>query len=197
MKIPLRYQVSEYDCGPTTLTNALSYLYRREEIPPDVVKHIVLYCLDAYNCKGEMGGNGTSGMAMMFMANWLNEYGKARDFPIRCEFIKGPEVFICPDSRIVADLHEGGAAVVRVRYGCWHYVLLTGADEENVYLFDPYYRKKPFTYEGIEIIDDQPTRMNRKVPWRYFNTAKKGAYALGPLPEREATVIFKTDSGKA
>ena len=26
MKIPLRYQVSEYDCGPTSLLNALNYL---------------------------------------------------------------------------------------------------------------------------------------------------------------------------
>ena len=26
MKIPLRYQVSEYDCGPTPLLNALNYL---------------------------------------------------------------------------------------------------------------------------------------------------------------------------
>ena len=32
MKIPLRYQVSEYDCGPTSLLNALNYLFQREEI---------------------------------------------------------------------------------------------------------------------------------------------------------------------
>jgi len=42
MKNPLNYQTTEYDCGPTTLINAISYLFRREEIPPDVIKHIVL-----------------------------------------------------------------------------------------------------------------------------------------------------------
>jgi hypothetical protein len=67
MKNPLSYQATEFDCGPTTLTNAISYLFKREEIPPDVIKHIVLYSLDAYNCKGEFGKSGTSGMAMMFL----------------------------------------------------------------------------------------------------------------------------------
>ena len=33
MKSPLRYQVTQYDCGPTTMTNAILYLFEREEIP--------------------------------------------------------------------------------------------------------------------------------------------------------------------
>ena len=37
MKIPLRYQMSEYDCGPTSMLNAISYLFEREEIPPRLV----------------------------------------------------------------------------------------------------------------------------------------------------------------
>ena len=27
MKNPLHYQLSEYDCGPTTMLNAVSYLF--------------------------------------------------------------------------------------------------------------------------------------------------------------------------
>lgn len=34
MKNPLHYQLSEYDCGPTSMMNALAYLFEREEIPP-------------------------------------------------------------------------------------------------------------------------------------------------------------------
>lgn len=30
MKNPLRYQMSEYDCGPTSMLNAISYLFERE-----------------------------------------------------------------------------------------------------------------------------------------------------------------------
>lgn len=33
-KNPLHYQLSEYDCGPTAMLDAISYLFPREEIPP-------------------------------------------------------------------------------------------------------------------------------------------------------------------
>ena len=29
MKNPLRYQLSEYDCGPTSMLNALAFLFER------------------------------------------------------------------------------------------------------------------------------------------------------------------------
>ena len=32
MKIPLRYQNTEYDCGTTSFINALAYLYDREDV---------------------------------------------------------------------------------------------------------------------------------------------------------------------
>lgn len=54
MKNVLNYQSSEYDCGPTTLTNALRFLFERCDIPPELLKAIALYTLDAYN---EQGGN--------------------------------------------------------------------------------------------------------------------------------------------
>lgn len=196
MKIPLNYQSTEFDCGPTTLTNAMSFLFKREEIPPDVIKHIVLYCLDAYNCKGEFGKNGTSGMAMMFLSNWLNQFGKVKKFPIHCEFLTGREVYVGQNSKIVAGLQQGGAVVVRVRYGCWHYVLLTGADERGIYLFDPYYRKKPFAIPQIEILTDEPTKWNRKVPFSILNETARKPYALGPLDTREAIILLNSETKK-
>lgn len=44
MKNPLRYQLSEYDCGPTSMLNALAFLFEREDIPPEAVRNIMLYC---------------------------------------------------------------------------------------------------------------------------------------------------------
>ena len=79
MKNPLSYQTTEYDCGPTTLLNAMRYLFKREEIPPDIIKHISLYSLDSYNDKGESGKNGTSSMAMLFLSEWLNKFGKIKN----------------------------------------------------------------------------------------------------------------------
>jgi hypothetical protein len=189
MKNPLSYQTTEYDCGPTTLINAISFLFRRKEIPPDVIKHIMLYCLDTYNCKGEFGKSGTSGMAMMFLCNWLNQFGKVKKFPIQCEFITGDQVYIGQSSKIVAGLQQGGAAVVRVWFGCWHYVLLVGLENGHVQLFDPYYRKRPFKTAGAEIIADG-AGANRRVTCELLNSESKGMYAMGPKDGREAMILF-------
>ena len=37
MKNPLHYQLSEYDCGPTAMLDAISYLFDREEILPEII----------------------------------------------------------------------------------------------------------------------------------------------------------------
>ena len=190
MKIPLRYQMTEYDCGPTSMLNAISYLFEREEIPPEVPKNIMMYCLDAYNGKGEFGKSGTSQMAMMFLSSWLNQFSKARRFPVYCSYLSGDEVKISTDSLIVGALQQGGAVVLRVLYGCWHYVLLTGARGSEVELFDPYYRKRPFSVSGIELISDQQAHRNRRVAFEIMNREEKGPYALGPTDMREAVILF-------
>ncbi|MDU7338024.1 MAG: peptidase C39 [Clostridium sp.] len=196
MKNPLNYQTTEYDCGPTTLLNALSYLFRREEIPPDIIKHIMLYCLDSYNGKGEFGKNGTSRMAMMFLSDWLNQFGKVKKFPIHCDYLTGHEVCIHQNSKIVSALQQGGAVVVRLRYGYWHYVLLTDDNKDSISLFDPYYRKKPFQVDGIDIITDMPFSQNRRVANVLLNNSGKGPYALGPIDTREAILFFNTETQK-
>ncbi|GHU80199.1 peptidase C39 [Clostridia bacterium] len=190
MKVPLRYQMSEYDCGPTSMLNAMSYLFEREAIPPDVPKYIMMYCLDAYNGKGEFGKSGTSQMAMMFLTSWLNQFSRAKKFPISCAYLSGQEVAVSPESEIVGALQQGGAVVIRLMYGVWHYVLLTGAHGGTVELFDPYYRKRPFTQSGIELVQDSPFTKNRHVRFEDMNQETKGPYALGPRGTREAVMLF-------
>ena len=82
MKIPLHYQMSEYDCGPTTMLNAISYLFEVEEIPPEVIRNIMLYSLDCYNDEGRLGEMGTSRSAMMFLCSWLNGFGRVDRIPV-------------------------------------------------------------------------------------------------------------------
>lgn len=196
MKNPLSYQMTEFDCGPTTLVNAISFLFQRKEIPPDIIRHIMMYSLDSYNDKGEFGKNGTSGMAMMFLANWLNQFGKVKRFPIHCEFLTGEQVSISPHSRITASLQQGGAVVLRLRYGCWHYALATGLDGTDLLLFDPYYRKQPFHVAGAEIVSDAPCSHNRRVATSLLNSEGKNPYALGPLDTREAVILFNDTTKK-
>ena len=166
MKIPLRYQVSEYDCGPTSLLNALNYLFQREEISPELIRNIMLYSLDCYGSGGAPGKRGTSRMAMMFLSNWLDA--------------------------LVDALHRNGVAVVRLYLDGEHYVLLTGEKEGRVYLFDPYYLPDGLAETEIENTTDHPFHYNRIVPFSYFNRETQAPYALGSEAEREAVLLFDT-----
>lgn len=190
MKNPLSYQLTEYDCGPTTMLNAINFLFARNEIPPDVIKFVMLYCLDGYNSKGEPGKSGTTGMAMRFLANWLTHYGEVKDWPISCEFHSGEGVRMSQNSKLAECLQLGGVVVAKVMLGCWHYVLLTGMDDKYVYLFDPYYRKNPFVQKDIKMIQDAPKRMNRRITYDVLNSEGKGDYALSTVSERECVLMY-------
>ena len=92
MNNPLRYQMTEYDCGPTSMLNAVSYLFQREEIPPEIVRSIMLYCLDCFGADGACGKCGTSCTAMMFLSNWINSFGQTGHLPISSQHLSGREV---------------------------------------------------------------------------------------------------------
>jgi hypothetical protein len=192
MKTPLSYQVSEFDCGPTSLLNAVNFLFNREQIYPDLIKYIQLYCMDGFNDGGEIGKGGTSRMAMKFLTSWLNQYRCVRKLPIYCEMLKSQEVFLGPDSRIVRCLTHGGCAIVRVDLGGGHYVLLTGIEGDWACLFDPYYRDKPFRGTGIVPVDGDPFHMNRKVSFDIMNNESKRYYALGKQEKRECVLLYNT-----
>ena len=108
MKNPLHYQLSEYDCGPTTMLNAVSYLFDREEIPPELIRNVMLYSLDCYGKGGAPCKAGTSRMAMMFLANWLDGYGQATSLPLSSVYLAGKAVSVRPESRVLDALHRGG-----------------------------------------------------------------------------------------
>ena len=189
MKNPLHYQLSEYDCGPTSMLNAMSYLFQREEIPPEIVRNIMLYCLDCYGADGASGKSGTSCMAMMFLSNWLNGFGQAGHLSISSRYLSGEAVNFRLDSSLRDALRRGGAAVVRVDLDGWHYVLLTGIEGDRVFLFDPYYMDES-PDEGVEMVTDHPGAYNRIVPTRYFERETREIYSFGPVEGREAVLLF-------
>lgn len=111
MKTPLRYQITEYDCGPSSLLNGLSYLFEREELAPEIVRNIMIYSLDAYGADGISGKSGTSHAAMMFLSQWLNGFGKTGRLDIHSEYLAGQSVNLGPDSRLRDALARNGAVV--------------------------------------------------------------------------------------
>ena len=193
MKIPLRYQMSEYDCGPTALLNAVSYLFPRQEVPPEIVRSVMLYTLDCYGMDGAPCKAGTSRMAMMYLANWLEGFSRATQFPLTCQYLAGRAVHIGTHSHINDALVRGGVAVVRLFCEVEHYALLTGTSKDHIYLFDPYYlaeAEPEFVRAGIGVTCAHPHSYNRIVPFDCFNRETREIYALGAVENREAVVLF-------
>ena len=194
MKNPLHYQFSEYDCGPTSMQNAISFLFEREEIPPEVLRNIMLYCLDCYSSEGVPGKSGTSCAAMMFLSNWLNSMGDLGILSVKSRYLSGKEVYLGNESYVNDALRRGGAVVLRLFSDEWHYVLLTGEDGEHVYMFDPYYDQEGYGLDDIKIVENCPTRYNRIVPWKYFNKIALNVYSLGSYQGREAIILFNKNT---
>ncbi|MDR1639939.1 MAG: peptidase C39 [Clostridiales bacterium] len=192
MRIPLNYQRTEYDCGPTSLLNAVSFLFARDEIPPDILRYVFMYTLDGFNDKGEACKNGTSQIAMMFLSNWLSQYAKARNLSVSCEYLSGDRVKVSENSEITQALQQGGTAVARLHFDCWHYVTLTGLSGNSVEMFDPYYYSEDFSHPGISHILDRPCDANRLVSFEVLNSRQKETYALGPIETREAILLFNS-----
>ena len=193
MKNPLHYQLSEYDCGPTSMLNAISFLFEREEIPPEVIRNIMLYSLDCYNSEGIQGKSGTSCAAMTFLTNWLNSLNKIGRLPVSAQHLTAEQVYLGDGSRLNHALACGGAVIVRLYFDEPHYILLTGQDGDNILAFDPYYVEKPFDFApDIQLCPDHLKQYNRIVPSHYFNCEGTTIYALGPTAEREAVILYNT-----
>lgn len=191
MKNPLHYQLTEYDCGPTSMLNAVSFLFDREEIPPEIIRETMLYCMDCHGADGLCGKMGTSCTAMMFLANWYNNFGHMGQLPIACDYLRGEDVYFGEGSEVSNALEHGSVAVVRLSLEDDHYVLLTGIDrdQEKVYMFDPYYVTEPFEEKDIEFVSDHPFSCNRIVPIKYLNREEGRIYSLGPAHFREAVIL--------
>ena len=110
MNNPLRYQMTEYDCGPITVMNAIIYLFEREQIPPDLIRNIMLYCLDGYGAEGAPGKSGTTRAAMMFLSNWLNGYGETGHLAVSSRYLSGREVNFSQNGPLRDALRRGGRA---------------------------------------------------------------------------------------
>ena len=137
MKVPLRYQNTEYDCGTTSFVNALAYLYDREDIPIELLKTIYKFTLDVEGKDGIEGTGGTSRKHAELLAKYFVEYANKNDkFDINCIILNGKDVTL---EKMKKALEDNGVIIAR----CWqdteHYVLITKIDDNFVYIFDPYY----------------------------------------------------------
>lgn len=195
MQSPLRYQVSEFDCGPTAILNAISVLFPSEEIPVEFVQTVYHLSLDDMSEDGRPGWKGTSPAAMYHISDWLNLYRDRTGYPLRTAFYRGAEVRYDEDSPILRCIKDGGTAVVKCLLGGEHYVTLTGIDDRGVHVFDPY--DWDVEYEpDILCVTDQPLTTNRIVPLSIL-TREDGSSHYSQCREqtRAAVVFYKEGKG--
>ncbi len=190
MKVPLRFQVTEFDCGTVSLLNAFSYLFEREEIPAELVKAIHTYTLDCHDEKGKLGEGGTSKDAIAKLSSWITDYANVRNFGVKCTHLSNKDVNL---DNIRDCIEKGGVVFARCHQSNEHYVIMTEIDEANVYLFDPYYLGEDHFDLDPEVgfIFDEPFKYNRIVKLkRLFSNTKKN-FSLGKEENRECVLIEK------
>jgi len=188
MKVPLRFQITSFDCGTVSLTNAISYLFEREDIPAELIRAISIYTLDCYDDKGNLGNGGTSRESINLVSNWITNFSKTKDFKIICEYLEKEEVTL---EKIKKCIDKNGVVLVRLWQTTEHYVILTNIDGEEVYLFDPYYFDEAY-YDhdsAIKMIFDQPFSHNRIVNIERFLSETKKDFSLGKKAFRECVLI--------
>ena len=197
MPIPLNYQISEFDCGPVCLLNALNILFDRKLIRPCLIKAIYNYSLDCVDTHGHPGNRGTSASAMRFLGDWMNEYGQNCHFPVLCKHLPAQDVWFGAGSPLAAELEKGAVAIVRCRLMVPHYVLITGIKDGWAEIWDPYHVEKTvFKKKTIQIVEDEPCHCNRRVAYCQINGEGKGYYNLGTPDSRECMLVYNTDPQK-
>ena len=191
MKVPLRYQNTEYDCGTTSFVNALAYLYDRENVPVELLKAIYRFTLDVESKDGVVGAGGTSRKHAELLAKYFADYAnKNDDFDIHCEILYGENVNLSAMQRV---LNKNGVIIAR----CWqeqeHYVLITKIDDNFAYIFDPYYLEEDYYTkdEDVAIVLHETFTHNRLVKKeRLFDESHKD-FSLLEKDKRAIILIYR------
>jgi hypothetical protein len=192
MKLPLQYQISEYDCAVASLINVVNYLYDREEIIPEIIKVIYEKTLDGYDGKIEHVGLGTSRIAMKKISELINDISSKNQFSLLVNYYEKEEVNL---DIIKSTISDKGVVVIRTFEEYEHYVIITDINEEGVFLFNSYYETNPISKDKeITFISNRPFEYNTFVSFKRLEEITKNDFALGPIKGREAISFYRKNS---
>lgn len=191
MKIPLRFQITEFDCGTVALQNAISYLYDRENVPAELVRAISIYTVNCYDERGNISDYGTSKDVMENMTVWIDKFLQQCSFGLKCQRRVGENIFFdelkqCVDQR-------GCVLFKTYRNGKEHFVIITMMDNDYIYVWDSYYLGETYydSERKISIIFNKPFHYNRKISVSRFIESNMNDFALGPVDQRECLLFNK------
>ena len=190
MKIPLTFQITEFDCGTTSLLNALLFLYDREEIPVPFLKAIYKYTLDAKGKNGVVGEAGTSRNALVNLIDWIHDYVDENDFDITFTNLEKDNV---TQELIRECLDNNGCVLARCYQDVEHYVLITKMDDNFTYIFDPYYVEEDYYVndEEVAVVLNAPFTHNRLVKTNRLFSEEHSDFSLMEISKREVVLIAR------
>lgn len=194
MKIPLKYQMTEDDCGSVSLLNCVAFLFEVEEMPLELIKLISATAIDCYDDLGHLKGGGTTSNMMKFISRWVDLFATKKGIPLKAKYLSGLNV---SPYEIAKCIKERGCVFMRtIQSNKEHFVILTAIDDNFVYLFDPTFRLAE-SYKGnknIEFISGHPFTFNRRVKLEQFLDELPKEFALGPVEKREVILFDRDDS---
>ncbi len=177
-----RQQIAGYDCAPTAFINALIYLFKREEIPIDVVQGIYINTLNG------MIDFGSTSDDIKNVAEFLKGYccccKDGWNFAVDIDHQVGKKADF---SRI--DLEsDKTCCVLRVKIagGYWHYITAFYEKGDYIYCYDPYFEKETRNW----CLKKMKNGCNLKVKREYLFAEKdSGVYRTGVSKDREFILI--------
>ncbi len=195
MKTAFRQQASNYDCAPTSIINALKYLFFRKDIPPFVVQRIYMDCLDIESFRG------TSSGAMHDVSHWLNAHRDDRylNFAVKASFIRGKQVHLRANSKIFRCIEKSGAALLclHTSRSSWHYVMCFRTEGDWLYCYDPAPRSKRYiNHDAVEFIDSHRQEPNLRIRSDWLDrkiendsSYEECKYVFGAYEHRECLLL--------
>jgi hypothetical protein len=192
MFTPLRYQVTEVDCFPTSVLNAITWLFEEEELPGAVLQRIYACTLDGIE-RGVAGAY-TTPHASRALAEWLGQF-KTRSFAVATDVVEGRQVHLGPASRVLRWLRRGGVAVLDVcdTPAATHSLLALSASVGHVDFWDPYLRRAGHDYgRGALHLETDGRSPNLRIAKSRLDSRRNRPYSLGPYARRAAVLIRRT-----
>lgn len=188
IQFEFRQQIAGYDCAPTAFINALIYLFKREEIPIDVVQGIYVNTLN--------GGlfHGSSGKDIAKLSKWLKDYRRKNwDFAVDIDHQVGRKANF--DKIDLVDENVCCIFRVKIARGFWHYITAFYERDDYVYCYDSYY--KTDIKRNNWRVKKMKNGCNLKVKREYLFAEKDhGIYRTGMLKNREFILIKRIKPAK-
>lgn len=190
MKTPLRYQITEYDCGTVSFINCITHLLNRSEIQPILIKKIWEMSLDLNDEDAHIGVKGTSTGAIRDICKWINDNSVQMNLHLTCVNYKNSQVSI---ENLEDIINSDGVIHIRIKdlWNTEHYVMISSIDKNYVYVFDPYYFKESENKNThVHVFNENQFGYNITIDKDYF-VSNNDTYTIYSSNEIEATAIFK------